>query len=644
MFHLTEKGREQIKRVIPKLKKAKIDFIFSSDLLRTKETDKILQDGLELEVVFSKELRELDLGEFSGRPIEDYEAFMKGKDRFVTVPLDGESWNHLRSRVVQFVKSLEDKFQGKNILLVSHGDPLWMLEASLQGLSDQEIIKHRYINPGELRELKFTPLPLNEKGELDMHRPYIDEISLRCSKCKNVMSRVKEVADVWFDSGGMPFAQFNFPNSFKGKNKPIVNGRKLVSLPYPADFITEAIDQTRGWFNSLLNVSVLLGKSAPYKNVISFGHVLDASGKKMSKHLGNVVEPMAVMEEYGADILRWYFFTVNQPEDPKRFKEEDLQSIQRGFFMILWNILQFLELYSVKPTSGTRDLKLSLLDQWIDLRLKNVTEIMTKFLDSYDIINSARVLQSFVVEDVSQWWLRRSRKRFQQPENEVDLASATDLLVRLLSGVAQLISPFAPFMAESIWVRLKPWMDKPEMSVHLTSWPKIVHVNNVVLEKRMQWARASVSKGLALRQESKIKVRQPLNTLRIKGEKFKGIEGYLVLIQEEMNVKEVMVDPRLKEEFFLDTVVTPALRLEGVVREIVRTIQEMRRDASMKPDDEAELFLQGRVVVDLKDREQFFIKRSARLKNILFHSSGSFLIVRELDIDGEKVILSLRRI
>ena len=427
---------------------------------------------------------------------------------------------------------------------------------------------------GTVQELKERAhaLPRNEKDEIDLHRPYVDDLRFACKKCKTgVMQRVKDVVDVWFDSGAMPLAQ----NHWMGGVKP---------KEFPADYIVEGIDQTRGWFYTLLAVSTLLGFKAPFKNVISFNHVLDEKGEKMSKSKGNVVNPWDMIQKYGIDAVRWYFYTINNPGDPKLFAEKDIQQTTRNFFLIFWNCFVFYDTYKARPRPG---LGRNILDQWIRSRLCGVTEETTKKLDAYDVTGAARALQDFVVNDLSLWYIRRSRQRAKE-------ASAT--LRFVLSEVCKLSAPFIPFLSEHIFKNLGE-----KASVHLENWPKALKsLRNVALEQEMAEARVLVAKALAERAKVGIKVRQPLQELKVKTpasragrQKQKLRDEILNLVKDEVNVKEITFDAKLRQEAELDTRLTPELKEEGTLREITRAVQGMRKDGGFTPSQKAMLRYQG---------------------------------------------------
>ncbi len=418
-----------------------------------------------------------------------------------------------------------------------------------------------------------------------------------CDKCGltgqgGKMERVKEVIDVWFDSGAMPFAQTHYPfNKSAGRQ-----------LDYPADYISEAMDQTRGWFYTLLAIGVLMGKKSPYKNVISLGLVLDRNGQKMSKSKGNIVSPWDMIAKHGIDAIRWYFYTVNPPGEPKRFDETELVKTSRQFFSLLYNSFIFFDTYKARSTTYNLQpvTHKNILDRWILSRLNETIDFATKKLDNYEIGEAGRTIENFV-GDLSRWYIRRSRRRFsavargfggQAETRDFETASAT--LGRALIETAKLIAPFAPFFAEALYKSLQTTNHKLQVSVHLADWPK---ADKKLVDKKLSVAMEEIrnlaSAVLAKRAEAGIKVRQPLQELRIKNNGLRKQEDLLEILKDEVNVKEVKFDARIKTDFELDTKITHELKEEGLSRELIRTIQDLRRDAKMKPQDAAALFLDG---------------------------------------------------
>src|SRR3989338_883932 len=582
----------------------KVDLIFCSPFMRTRETVAILKDNLYIkdeQITFDKRLGEVYAGDFDGKPWDEYSKLFKDeKQRFLEPIHHGESVLDVKKRMGEFIYELEKKYQGKNILIISHGTPLWMLFAIAQGYNVDEsiemvggVFRHaeaiekgiagsfNHFANAELRTLDFSPTPHNADYELDLHKPYVDEVTLNC-ECGGNLARTREVMDVWFDSGAMPFAQDHYPF----ENREWVEG-----AGYPADYICEAIDQTRGWFYTLHAVGVLMGRGKAYKNVICLGHLLDATGKKMSKSLGNVVDPFFAMDKYGVDTLRLWMYSVNQPGESKNFDEKTVLELHRQVFGLLYNILAFYELYRDKKIEKNNQPNPdNILNQWILAKLDELIKLTTENLDNYRLLEPTRAIRNFI-GDLSTWYLRRSRDRIKNGDEE-----AKQILYFVLKTLAKIMAPFAPFAAEDIWLKLKNKGDKE--SVHLAEWPKAGKRSDLFGFLRsdlreakkiltdMEIVRKIVTLGLEARQKAGIKVRQPLALLKLKVESCKLSGKYLDLIKDELNVKKIIFEKRseLKSsersdlgEVLLDTKITPELKLEGNYRELVRAIQDMRK-------------------------------------------------------------------
>ena len=610
---LTDEGKKQVALVAKDLKKEKIDLIFSSDLLRTKQTAEIVAKESGLTIIYDERLREFNVGVFNGQdPKKSWEYVGGGINIFEKRLPQGESWNDLKKRTYEFLKEVNKKYAGKNILIISHEAVLTVLETTLLGLSKEELFAWREKNSLAVsgwRETIFKNLPYNEKMELDFHKPYIDEVKFYCPKCKGVMQRVPELIDVWFDSGSMPFAS---------------------DTKFPADYICEAIDQTRGWFYTLLAIATLLGHDAPYKNVISLGHVLDEKGEKMSKSKGNVVNPWDMIEKYGIDAVRWYFYTVNQPGDSKLFSEKELAESLRKFIMIYWNSFVFYQTYteSGHAMSNVRHrMSNNVLDKWIISRLNSSIQEATQKLDKYDVTGAARAIEDFAVNDLSLWYIRRSRKRFLEAQNTLSLS---------LSTLSKLTAPFIPFLSEEIFKKLGK--ARTSSSVHLEDWPKVdLKLINKKLEQEMVKVREVVALALAERAKAGIKVRQPLQELQITDKISKDLLG---LIKEEVNVKKINFGKELK----LDIKITPELKEEGTVREIIRQIQEMRKKAGLKPQDK--ILIQYAAPAELvkileKNKKTILTETKAEVFELAEAGSPLATAPGEVTIDEQKLCLYL---
>ncbi len=389
--------------------------------------------------------------------------------------------------------------------------------------------RHAIGSIAELRELSD-----NCPEDIELHRPYIDAVTIRCPHCGKEMHRVPEVIDCWFDSGSMPFAQYHYP--FENK--------ELFESHFPADFISEAVDQTRGWFYSLMAISTLLFDKAPFKNVIVMGHVQDENGQKMSKSKGNAVDPFDALATYGADAIRWYFYTAGAPWLPKRFSGKAVQEGQRKFMGTLWNTYAFFILYAnidnFDPTQYTLDRSsLSVMDHWILSKMNTMVKTVDRELNDYAIPEAARALQEFV-DDLSNWYVRRSRERFWAQGMEQDKINAYMTLYTALVTVSKAAAPMIPFMAESIYQNLVRSVDKnaPE-SIHLCDFPTADEsMVDEALERDMDLVLKIVVLGRAARNGANLKNRQPLAEMYVKADEVLG-EYYTAIIADELNVKKV---------------------------------------------------------------------------------------------------------
>lgn len=577
-YHLLPRGREDIENVALTLQKmGGVDEIYASPFIRTTEGAEIV--GKVLHKSIKKDER---LGEFVHGPLcegKEHSAcpVRVEREKFEIRENGGESRNDVRRRMTDFINEMESRHQNKKILIVGHGDPLWLLDAIASGKTENEIIddkvspEHWYPKLAELKKLTWRKIPRNEFGELDLHRPFIDSVMLKCSDCGAKMKKIPDLIDVWFDSGAMPYAQWHWP--FENK--------KLFKEQFPADFIVEGVDQTRGWFYTLLTISTLLGNSAPYKNVISLGHALDEQGRKMSKSKGNIISPFEVIEKFGADAARWYFYMINQPGEPKLFAMKDVEAQLKGFLTTLQNCLRFYELYTQTATSADQ-ISLSIisaptavLDKWILSKLNGLILEVAEKLDKYDVTTAARMIEKFVVDDFSNWWLRRSRKR----------KESLPMLRTILLEITKICAPFLPFTAEEMFARLNGGQGVlAKESVHLEDWPKASKkMINLKLEGEMEEARNIVTAGLAQRKDKQMKVRQPLRAVTINRAKKLG-SGLEDLIREELNVKKVAYDAGQKELAILDLELDQALIGEGYAREMMRQIQDLRKEAAYKLD------------------------------------------------------------
>ncbi len=395
-------------------------------------------------------------------------------------------------------------------------------------------------------------------GDVELHRPYLDNLTCECPKCKGKMKREPEVIDCWFDSGSMPFAQYHYP--FENK--------EVFEQTFPADFISEAIDQTRGWFYTLLVISTILFEKAPFKNCIVLGHVNDKEGRKMSKHIGNVVDPFSVLDKQGADAVRWYFYTASSPWIPTRFDASLVSETQRKFMGTLWNTYAFFTTYAeidgYDPSKyQLKDCKLSLMDKWVLSKLNTLVKYVDEGLANYDITDTARAMQDFA-DVLSNWYVRVCRERYWGNGMTEDKIAADTTLYTVLVTMAKLAAPYVPFMAEQIYLNLVPnfYEDAPK-SVHLCSFPVCDESYiNERLEKQMALVEDIVVLGRSARNTGNLKIRQPLSEIYVISDKDMELDDELKAIAlSELNIKNIIVGSDLSK--FVAYTLKPQLKTLG---------------------------------------------------------------------------------
>ena len=468
---------------------------------------------------------------------------------------------------------------------------------------------------------------------VELHRPYIDEITLKCPECGGTMHRVPEVIDFWFDSGAMPFAQHHYP--FENKD--------LFEQQFPADFISEAVDQTRGWFYSLLAESTLLFNKAPYKNVIVLGHVQDENGQKMSKSKGNAVDPFEALEKSGADAIRWYFYINSAPWLPNRFHGKAVVEGQRKFMSTLWNTYAFFVLYAeidqFDATKYTLDYdKLSVMDKWLLSRLNSLVKAVDENLASYKIPETARALQEFV-DDMSNWYVRRSRERFWAKGMEQDKINAYMTLYTALVTVAKAAAPMIPFMTEDIYQNLVRSIDKDAIeSIHLCEFPA---VNEAWIDKKLEADMKELLEivvlGRACRNTANIKNRQPIGTMFVKAEE-KMDKFYTDIIADELNVKEVKFADDV--ESFISYSFKPQLRtvgpkygkLLGGIRQALTDIDGSKAMAELRANGVLVLDIDGNKV---ELTEEDLLIETAQTEGYVTESDGETSVVLDTNLTEE---------
>jgi isoleucyl-tRNA synthetase len=575
------------------------------------------------------------------------------------------------------------------------------------------------------RECVGSVAELSEKAgrdlsELDLHRPYVDNVHWACSDCGGQMTRVKDLIDVWFDSGSMPVAQWHFP--FENKEK--------FEEQFPADYICEAVDQTRGWFYTLHAISTLLFDKVAFKNVLSLGHIQDGEGRKMSKSLGNIVQPWDVINTHGADALRWYLYTATPPGVERRFSSDLVGEVIRSFTLTLWNVYSFFVTYANldKPTVTTAPIATSDLDRWLLSELNVLVRDVTEAYENYDVPNATRPIEVFV-EKMSTWYLRRSRRRFWKSESDSDKQAAYSTLYTALVTVAKLLAPSMPFLADELYQNLVRAVDSsaPE-SVHLANWPDVLpEMIDESLNRDMALVMRLVSLGHSARQKANRKVRQPLAAVAFSlgnPSERKAVETYADLFTDELNVKqvrlldastealshavkplpkqlgqkygnkfpaiqkailtmnaeeaarpllegkplrveangetfdvlpeEVEVKAQAKEGFAvaeegayvaaLVTELTPELVQEGLAREFVRRVQDLRKSADLDVANRIELFVEASAGLrSAIEAHKDYITAETLASSLTFASPPDGTSCVEDAFDGEQVKVGLRK-
>jgi len=645
-FKLTEKGKKEVIASAKKLKKEKIDIIFSSDFERGRETAELVAEGLGLpktKIIFDSAIREVNTGTFDGKKPKAYHDYFKSlEEKFYKIPPEGENLIQLKNRVTEFLYEIEGKYRNKNILIVTHEYPAWLMLSGAMGADVKKSIEMRgnkedFVKTGQVVKFDFCPIPHNGNFELDLHRPYIDEIEFECEKCNGIMKRIPDVLDTWFDSGSMPYAQAHYP--FENKKKFEEN--------FPAEFIAEGIDQTRAWFYYLHSIATAIKNTNAYKNVVVNGIVLAEDGKKMSKRLNNYPDPMEVINKYGADALRLYLLSspVMRAEN-LNFSEKGVDELYKKTILRLWNVFSFYNIYS-KNTKNKKITKPSnILDKWIMSRLNSLIAEISDAMEKYELDKAAKPLSEFV-DDLSTWYLRRSRRRLQKPESKKDFDEASQTIKFVLAEFSKVMAPFVPFIAEALYKSLNG-----KSSVHLEKWPT---ADKKLIDKKLLESMAEVRKlaslALAKRAELGIKVRQPLASLKVKGKslKVKGQKELLEILADEINVKEVIFDSKINSptggEIELDTVITPELKAEGVLRDFVRIVQDLRQEAGLNPKDIINLYIEAPQELELIINNNIVsLKKEIGSKNIEFKKVSKFTAEIQTKFDGQEMWLGVNKI
>ena len=537
----------------------------------------------------------------ANKKVNWYPAYV-GEKRFANWIANAKDWNASRSR-----------YWGSPI-------PFWKCTCGYN---------HMVGSIEELKEMATSSL----KEPLDLHRPYIDEIKLKCPECGNVMTRIKDVLDCWFDSGSMPFAQYHYP--FENK--------EIWESQFPADFICEGIDQTRGWFYTLLVISTFLKGCSPFKNVLVNDLLLDAEGKKMSKSRGNIVEPFRTIKEYGADSVRFYLPYVSPVWTPLKFDIEGLKEVYSKFFNPLRNAYNFFVLYANVDEIDTDACAVSYeqreeIDKWLLSKYNSLVKDVTDSFDLYDLNKVVRSLTSFVSDDLSNWYIRRNRNRFWESNLDTSKKSVYLTTYEVLVGLAKLCAPIIPFLSEEMYRNLTG-----EESVHLTDYPIFdASLIDKTLEEKMDIVRSLIRMGRNVREEQKIKVRQPLKEILLDGTKEEILRDLVPLIKEELNIKEVVFVNDLGK--YMNYTVKPNFKVVGKL--FGTKIKEFQTKLESLNEEDLEKLNQG-ITIEMTlgeekytiDKEQVEIRTTAKDGFTVGMENNNFIILNthiteELRLEG----------
>ncbi len=570
--HLTEAGKKEAEAAAQALSGRKIDMIVASPLARIRETVEIIRKHVDAPVEYIEGLREIDCGGL--RKHSEWEAISsKEADPFAVPFPGGESHNDAKARYLKVLRQLNAEYEGKTILVVGHGGPLWVLQGALRGLTDKEVMDSPYPATGKTYDFEWSPMPLSDRGEVDLHRPYIDDVVLKCADCGGKARKISEIFDSWVEAGSMPFAEYHYP--FENK--------ELFESRYPAQFVAEYIAQTRAWFYVMHVLNLELFGKAPFDNVVTTGTILAEDGSKMSKSKNNYPDPWETVNKYGVDSLRLYLMNSSVMQaDNLNFSLKDLEVLHRKVTLLLWNVSQYFLTYAKEggweKESGISNLGSGhILDKWISARTKELVRDVTAHMEKYDTVRATRAIEAYI-DDLSTWYLRRSRGRAD--------AGFYPAFYAALTTTAKVLAPFMPHLSEAVYLNLTNAFGEGAGSIHLEAWPQagdLSEEDNKVLAE-MALVRADASLGLAIRKKENMPVRQPLQafgTATLSALSPESIE----ILKDELNVKSIVSAEG--EERHLDLTLTDELRFEGLTRNLERFVQGMRKEQGFRVGESA---------------------------------------------------------
>lgn len=598
---LTEMGREKIKSQREVFKKVGINIILVSPLPRTRETAHIVSEGSDVSIIIEEKLREFAFGEFEGKSSDEFHNHKTLHEHLDEKVEKGESFRDLAKRFMQVVAECEEKYEGKKILFVTHGSNAYMGRAEAHLWTDEEILQGNNeltVHNGECIPIEIKMVPRDATGAVNLHRPYIDDVVLDIDG--EEYRRIPDVFDCWYESGSMPYASLHYP--FENK--------KVFENNFPADFIAEGLDQTRGWFYSLMNLGVGVFDKSPYKQVVVNGTILTGDGEKMSKSLSNFTDPMLLVEKYGADALR--YFLLSSPVvkgESMEFHDKGVEDVYKKVIGRLENVVSLYMMNKDEVVTAKAD-STNVLDIWIVSLLHAMQRNVTIAYDTYKLDEATRPLESFI-DNLSVWYVRRSRDRFKGVLGELEKREALATLKYVLLELAKMMAPVMPFLAERIYLE----MGGGSESVHLEKWSAIKPLVDTEAEgvKNMSLTRDFVSVLLMQRTKAGIPVRQPLASATINDSL---PEVYLEIIKEEVNIKKILIDTREKEEVSIETTMTKELIREGDIRNIMRSLQDTRKEKGMTQGDMA----QGEIALTLTESERNEIMKVCNLSTLAFVS------------------------
>jgi isoleucyl-tRNA synthetase len=552
-YPLTKNGEKAALAAAEKLKQlGGVNLIISSDITRAKQTAETIGKSLSAEVIFDERLREVDTGEYNGKSYHELNTKFPYDKRWTAAP-GSETNVEVQNRMVDFVQEINKKYEGKRILVVSHADPLFLLMKHFGS-------ERPYPSFADVFEMNVSIQ--------DLHRPYIDEIKIKCKECGKDATRITEIFDSWVEAGSMPFAEYHYP----------FDQKELFESRFPGQFVAEYIAQTRAWFYVMHVISFNLFEHAPFQNVVTTGTILAEDGSKMSKSKNNYPDPWEVIGKYGVDAMRFYLMnTPVMSADNLNFSERELGVTYRKNILILWNVYNYFVTYANESGWEPKVAEInpkSVLDQWIVAKTQELVNQVTENLDGYNTVKATRAIEEYINE-LSTWYLRRSRGR-----KDDDFFATMRHVLLVLSKV---MAPVAPYISELMYINLNRKTEVP--SVHLSDWPekRTLSTDQQQVLNKMSQVTSLVKVGLSTRKSANVKLRQPLGTLTYSLEGKERLSPDLErILLDELNFKQIEFKPTNNYSVEFESELTPELKKEGLAAELERSVQELRKKSGLK--------------------------------------------------------------